>query len=159
MRNAILGAEHTSNVAARLGAYKKRGDLSFTEAVQICFRKYADFAGRARRPEYWWWVLFVFLVDLVVNALGGFQPILVLLGRGESGESTAWSVLAAIVSLLLLLPGLAVFVRRLHDTGRSGWWWLIVLVPLVGAIVLIVFLAQEGDPGPNQYGPSPTPAG
>jgi uncharacterized membrane protein YhaH (DUF805 family) len=130
--------------------------VSFTEAVQTCLRKYADFSGRARRSEYWWWVLFVFLVDLIVNAVGGFQPILIVLGRGPSGESTSWSVLAAIVSVALLLPGLAVFTRRLHDTGRSGWWWLIVLVPLVGAIILIVFLAQKGNAGANQYGPSPT---
>lgn len=129
--------------------------MTFTEAVQTCFLKYADFTGRARRSEYWWWALFVFLVDLVVNAIGGFQPILIILGRGQSGESTLWSVLAGIVSLALLLPGLAVFVRRLHDTGRSGWWWLIALVPLVGAIILIVFLVQEGNPAHNQYGSSP----
>lgn len=129
--------------------------MTFTEAVQTCFLRYADFTGRARRSEYWWWALFVFLVDLVVNAIGGFQPILIILGRGQSGESTLWSVLAGIVSLALLLPGLAVFVRRLHDTGRSGWWWLIALVPLVGAIILIVFLVQEGNPAHNQYGSSP----
>lgn len=130
--------------------------MTFTEAVQTCFRKYAVFAGRARRSEYWWWALFVFLVDLVVNVLGGFQPILIILGRGESGESTMWTLLAGAVSLVLLLPGLAVFVRRLHDTGRSGWWWLIVLIPLVGAIILLVFLVQRGNAGSNQYGPSPT---
>lgn len=129
--------------------------MTFTEAIQTCFRKYVDFGGRARRSEYWWWALFVFLVDLVVNALGGFQPILIVLGRGESGESAVWTFLAAAVSLVLFLPGLAVFVRRLHDTGRSGWWWLIVLVPLVGLIVLFVFLVQEGNPDSNQYGPSP----
>lgn len=132
--------------------------MTFAEAVQTCLRKYVDFGGRARRSEYWWWALFVFLVDLVVNALGGFQPILIVLGRGQSGESAVWSVLAAVVTLVLLPPGLAVFVRRLHDTGRSGWWWLIVLVPIVGMIILIVFLVRQGSPGSNQYGPSPTHA-
>ena len=111
------------------------------------------FSGRARRSEYWWWALFAFVVDLVVNAIGGFQPILVVLGRGPSGESTVWSLLAAAVTLALLLPGLAVFVRRLHDNGRSGWWWLIALVPLVGFIVLLVFLVQKGSPESNMYGP------
>lgn len=130
--------------------------MTFTEAVVTCFRKYVDFSGRARRSEFWWWALFVFLVDLIVNAIGGFQPILIILGRGPSGESTVWSVIAGIVSLVLLLPGLAVFVRRLHDTDRSGWWWLIGLIPLVGAIILIVFLAQEGQPAANRYGPPTT---
>lgn len=132
--------------------------MTFTEAVETCFQQYAVFRGRARRSEYWWWALFAFLVDLVVNALGGFQPVLVLLGQGRSGESPLWSVLAATVSLVLLLPSLAVFVRRLHDTGRSGWWWLIGLVPVVGWVVLLVFLVQMGSPDSNQYGPSPASA-
>lgn len=132
--------------------------MTFTEAVQTCFQKYIEFGGRARRSEYWWWALFVFLVDLVLNAFGGFQPLLIVLGREQSGESAVWSVLTAVVTLVLLLPGLAVFVRRLHDTGRSGWWWLVVLVPIVGVIILIVFLVQEGAAGSNQYGPSPTHA-
>ena len=129
--------------------------MTFSEAIQVCFKKYAVFSGRARRSEYWWWALFVFVVDLVVNALGGFQPILIVMGRGPSGESTVWSFLAAAVTLVLLVPGLAVLFRRLHDTGHSGWWLFIVLVPIVGLIVLLVFLVREGSPDTNQYGPSP----
>ncbi len=132
--------------------------MTLSEAVETCFRKYAVFKGRARRSEYWWWALFAFLADTFVNALAGFQPVLVILGRGESGEAPVLSVLAAVVTVVLFLPGLAVLVRRLHDTGRSGWLALIVLIPLIGLIILIVFLVQEGTPESNEYGPSPIAA-
>ena len=107
--------------------------MSFPEAVQtVLTKKYADFSGRARRSEFWWFALF--------NAIG--SPILGL-----------------IVSLALLLPGLAVAARRLHDTGRSGWWLLLIFVIVIGWIVLLVFYVTEGQPGDNQYGPSPKELG
>lgn len=104
----------------------------------VVFERYAVFEGRAGRAEYWWFFLANFLIGLVIQILAGVSDALV--------------ILSVIYSLALLIPGLAVAVRRLHDTNKSGWWLLIALVPLVGIIVLIVFLATDGDPGANQYG-------
>lgn len=98
--------------------------MTFQESIKVCFSKYADFTGRASRSEYWWFVLFLMLVSV---ALSYVSP-------------TA----SALFSIGTLLPAIAAATRRLHDTNRSGWWQLIVLVPLVGTIILIVFLAQEG---------------
>ena len=114
--------------------------MDFTTAITTCFHKYVDFTARAIRSEYWYWVLFVVLVQIVAN-------IIDMIIFGNSG------IISAILSLALLLPGLAVAVRRLHDTDRSGWWILIALVPLVGAIILIVFMCQRGTVGPNRFGP------
>jgi uncharacterized membrane protein YhaH (DUF805 family) len=110
-------------------------------------RQYVDFEGRARRTEYWMFVLFSVIISIVLNVLDN------LLGLAFIPGSAGW--LSLLYSLAVLLPGLGVSVRRLHDTGRTGWWVLIALVPLAGAIVLIVFAALEGDRGPNAYGPDP----
>jgi len=115
--------------------------MSFGNSIATCFRKYAEFKGRASRAEYWWFVLFAILAyiaaGIVATALENAAPtVLLLLG--------------------LLLPSLSVAVRRLHDTGRPGWWYLIAFVPF-GSIVLIVFLAQPGEANANQYGPAPGP--
>ncbi|MFG1872552.1 DUF805 domain-containing protein [Micromonospora arborensis] len=122
--------------------------MSFVAAVKSVLSKYVGFTGRARRSEYWWFVLFTVLLGIVAaildNALG--------LNFVEGSSS---GVIGLIVSLVLLLPGLAVAVRRLHDTDRTGWWVLIALVPIVGAIVLIVFFVLDGTPGANRFGPSP----
>jgi len=104
-------------------------------------KKYAVFSGRARRKEYWMFVLFNLIITLV----------LALIERLVSGPG----ILANLYSLAMLIPGLAVAVRRLHDTNRSGWWILIGLVPIVGVIILIVFQAEDSQPGDNQYGPNP----
>lgn len=114
--------------------------MSFPDAVRTALSKYATFSGRARRSEYWWFTLFtvtVYIATSIIDAVIG-KDIVTLLAY-----------------LALLLPGLAVTVRRLHDTSRSGWWILIGIVPLVGAIVLIVFQVQDSHPGTNAYGPSP----
>ncbi|MDJ0708672.1 MAG: DUF805 domain-containing protein [Leptolyngbyaceae cyanobacterium MO_188.B28] len=100
-------------------------------------RKYAVFGGRARRKEYWYFVLFNFIVALV---LGVVDNVL-----GTNG------LLGFVYMLGVFIPGLAVAIRRLHDTGRSGWWLLIGFVPIIGFIVLIVFLASGTEPGKNQY--------
>ena len=100
--------------------------------------RYAQFEGRSGRAEYWWFVLANFLISIVLNGLGRAM--------------TLFAIVGFFVSLALIIPGLAVAVRRLHDTDRSGWWLLIVLVPLVGWIILIVFLATDSTPGPNDYG-------
>lgn len=111
--------------------------------------QYVGFGGRARRAEYWWFFLFSLLVGIVTSILDS------VLGTDFEGSSTSGGVLNLIASLALLLPSLAVAVRRLHDTDRTGWWLLIGLIPLVGAIVLLVFFVQDGTPGPNRFGPSP----
>jgi uncharacterized membrane protein YhaH (DUF805 family) len=131
--------------------------MSFAESVKTVFSKYATFSGRARRAEFWWFALFAAVVNLVLSilgaALGGATPDPV---TGEtSGAGLAVGILALVVGLALVLPTLAVTVRRLHDTDRSGWWWFIGLVPFVGAIVLLVFELLPGTPGPNRFGPDP----
>ena len=107
-------------------------------------RKYAEFSGRARRKEYWMFALVNFLIGLVLGSVG-------LLGHGLG--ALTWIYTAAV-----FIPSFAVGFRRLHDTGRSGWWTLIVLVPLVGTIVYLVFLCLDSAPGDNQYGPNPKTA-
>ena len=98
--------------------------MTFQESIRVCFKKYADFTGRAGRPEYWWFILFIIVAGLVASMIS--------------------DVLGAVFSLATLLPSIAAAARRLHDTNRSGWWLLIGLVPVIGLIVLIVLLAQEG---------------
>ena len=110
-----------------------------------CFRKYADFSGRARRTEYWMFVLFNIIVSLVLAAVDN------LLGLKVSDAG----ILSTIYSLLVLVPSIAVSIRRLHDTGRTGWLLLLAFIPCIGAIILIVFYAQDSQPGENQYGPNP----
>ena len=107
-------------------------------------KKYAVFSGRSRRSEYWYFALFNVIIAIV----------LMLIDRAAG----TYPALYAIYVLAVLIPGLAVSIRRLHDTNRSGWWLLIDLIPLVGAIILIVFLAQDSDAGDNQYGPNPKTA-
>jgi uncharacterized membrane protein YhaH (DUF805 family) len=105
----------------------------------VVLQRYAQFVGRAGRAEFWWFFLASFIVSAVLNIFGRVTVVFV--------------VLSAIYSLAVLIPSIAVGIRRLHDTGRSGWWLLIGLIPLVGFIVLIVFWASQPNPGPNQYGP------
>lgn len=104
-------------------------------------RKYAVFTGRARRQEYWMFVLISFIITVVLMVLGRLVGLM--------------DVLANLYSLAVLLPSLAVGARRLHDTGRTGWWLLIGLIPIVGWIVLIVFFVQDSQPGDNPYGANP----
>ncbi len=113
-------------------------------------KKYAVFSGRARRKEYWMFTLFSTIIALV---LGFIEDIV----RGIVGiaPETNQSILVGIYTLAVLIPSIAVSVRRLHDTGRSGWWVLISLVPLIGVIVLIVFTVQDSQQEDNQYGPNP----
>jgi uncharacterized membrane protein YhaH (DUF805 family) len=104
-------------------------------------KKYAVFDGRARRTEYWMFVLFSVIIAIVLGVVEGIV--------GGPG------VLGALYGLAVLVPSLAVGARRLHDTNRSGWWLLIGLVPVIGVIVLLVFMVADSQPGSNQYGPNP----
>ena len=101
-------------------------------------KKYAVFNGRARRKEYWYFVLFNFIINIVLS--------------GIDSMTTGMGLLPGIYTLAVLIPSIAVLVRRLHDTDRSGWWVLIGLIPIIGWIVLLIFVVQDGKPGKNQYG-------
>jgi uncharacterized membrane protein YhaH (DUF805 family) len=122
--------------------------MGFAQAVQTCLQKYVGFSGRARRSEYWWFALFGLIVSIVAGILDG--------AFGLMSDANV-GVIGAIASLALLLPSIAVAIRRLHDTSRSGWWILIGLIPIVGWIILIVFYVQDSN-ADNKYGPSPTAA-
>ena len=122
---------------------KSQGDgiaRTFGGSISMCFSKYVDFQGRAPRAEYWWFALFTVLVNVVFSILAR------VLG------SEAIELLGGLVSIALFLPTLAVGVRRLHDTDRSGWWLLLELVPLVGWIFLLVWFCSRGTRGDNRFG-------
>lgn len=107
-------------------------------------KQYADFSGRARRKEYWMFALISLIIAVILGIIES------LLGLS--------SVLGTLYALAVLIPSIAVTVRRLHDTGRTGWWALIGLVPVVGMLVLLVFMALDGDAGSNEHGPNPKSA-
>lgn len=107
--------------------------MGFFKAIGSGFGNYTNFSGRARRSEFWWWTLFAFLMGIL----------------------TVIPILGWLIALAMLLPNLAMQVRRLHDTGHSGWWWFIGLIPIIGFIVLLIFYVTDSKPGPNQWGPNP----
>src|SRR4051812_18383749 len=114
--------------------------VGLAEAVQTVLGKYADFSGRARRSEYWYWTLALLIAYVVLFILAAIaKPFLFLL---------------IVFYLAILVPSIAVGARRLHDTDRSGWWLLLGIVPF-GGLVLLVFFCMEGTPGPNSHGADP----
>ena len=133
------------------------GALSFSEAIKTCFQKFAEFRGRASRPEFWWFALLYYIV-----IFAPIVPLIAVVSVGDQPWDEADLGVAGVVfgivfwgaALALTIPHLAVGTRRLHDTGKPAWWWFITLVPF-GSIILIVFWASEGDKGSNQYGPPP----
>ena len=120
--------------------------MGFVEAIQSGFRNYVGFSGRAARSEYWYWALFYFIVGIVANVLD-FS-----MGGGGGGVG----VFSIIVGLVFLLPSLAMAFRRIHDRDKSAWFLLLGLIPLVGAIILIVWFCSEGNgrPEPVRAGPA-----
>ncbi len=117
--------------------------MGIQEAVTTCFANYANFQGRAMRPEYWWWALFVLVVVVILMILGN-----VVFGA----DSAAGGVLVVLFALATVLPGLSVTVRRLHDTDHSGWWIFIQLVPVIGGLWFLYLMVIAGTPGPNRFG-------
>lgn len=113
----------------------------------LALRRYAQFAGRSQRAEYWYFVLFYMVIYVVLRIIDG--------SIGAFGSQRSIGVLTAIFVLATFIPSWAVCVRRLHDTNRSGWWILISLVPFVGWIVLLIFTVQDGTPGDNRFGADP----
>lgn len=138
-----MGANYAQNVKPR---------LSMREAVANVFKNYANFKGRARRSEYWWFLVFNSLVSIFLNCI--IQPI-----ANSNPDSMFLLGLALILYLAylggMIIPAWAVTVRRLHDIGKSGWWWLIAFIPIVGSLVLLVWSCQDSDVCENKYGPSP----
>ena len=111
--------------------------------IECITTKYADFSGRARRQEYWMFALFYVLLYIIISFVVSAFP-----------ESVASLVLLAFV-LGLFIPCLSALVRRLHDTGRSGWWVLLQIIPVIGPIVIFIFCVLDGEPTDNEYGPNP----
>ena len=122
--------------------------MGMMDYVKKCFQNYANFSGRARRAEYWYFCLFNTIISVVLSGLGR-------LAGGEGFIATALTGIASLYSLATLVPGLAVAWRRLHDIGKSGAYWFFILIPLAGPIILLVWLAKAGDAGDNAYGPDP----
>jgi uncharacterized membrane protein YhaH (DUF805 family) len=116
--------------------------MGFSQAITSGFSKYVTFSGRASRSEYWYWVLFVIVAEIVTSIVDfviGYQVTTTLFG------------------LAVILPGLAVAFRRLHDLDRSAWWFLIAFIPIIGWIVLIIWYCARGTVGQNRFGPDPLP--
>lgn len=138
-----MGANYAQNVKPR---------LSMGEAVASVFKNYANFKGRARRSEYWWFLVFNSLVVIFLNLI--VQPIAA--SNPESMFMLGLVLLLYLAYLVgMIIPCWAVTVRRLHDIGKSGWWWFLALIPIVGGLVLLVWSCQDSDVCENKYGPSP----
>ena len=124
-----------STLKERFNTSDDHTDATYHQAIVTCFKKFADFKSRARRSEFWYFELFCVLISILLSLFS--------------------EELATIAMLITLIPNIAVSVRRLHDIDRSGWWMLIVFVPIIGIGLLLFWAAQEGNSQFNQYGPSP----
>jgi uncharacterized membrane protein YhaH (DUF805 family) len=123
--------------------------MTFGQSIQTCLSKYVTWKGRASRSEFWYFYLFT-----ILSYIGGLI-VVEIAALLSSMLGTLFALVYAVGMLALFLPYLSVLVRRLHDTNRSGWWYWIVLVPLLGVILLIVFFCTKGTDGENRYGPDP----
>ena len=122
--------------------------MSFKESIVNVFQNYANFSGRARRSEYWYFTLFIFLVSAVLSGLNAAV-------FGTDAQMTIFTIIQSLFSLATLIPSIAVTVRRLHDIGKSGWFYFLILIPVVGSIILLVWECKDSEPGTNVYGPNP----
>ncbi|MCI2395415.1 DUF805 domain-containing protein [Aliiroseovarius sediminis] len=129
--------------------------MSFMESIRTCFSKYVTFQGRAQRSEFWYFVLFVFVGQLLLGVVDSVLFGTVTTYEGGFEAQTNTPILSGLFGLVTLLPGISVVVRRLHDTDRSGWWYWMFLIPLIGFIILIVWFASKGTHGPNRFGDDP----
>jgi uncharacterized membrane protein YhaH (DUF805 family) len=125
--------------------------MGIWEAARSAFGQYGSFAGRARRAEFWWFMLFVSLVSLGADILDAaiFRPL---------AWNSAAGPIAGLWALATALPSISVSVRRLHDLDRSGWWWWLWFVPVIGFILLIIWFASRGTDGPSRFGADPLTA-
>ena len=120
--------------------------MGFIEATEVCFSKYFNFSGRARRSEYWFFYLFTIISSLALGFVEGLIGIF---------PNTDQAIIANIFSLLVLIPSIAVGARRLHDTNRSGWWLLLSFAIIIGWIVLLIWYCKDSDEGDNRFGSNP----
>ena len=117
--------------------------VTFKEAVVSAIQQnYCNFSGRASRSEYWWYALFTFILGIVISIIFCWNQ-------------NVLNIVSGLVNLALLLPGLGLCVRRLHDIGKCGWWVLIAFLPIIGLILLIVWFCKDSQMEPNEYGPVP----
>jgi uncharacterized membrane protein YhaH (DUF805 family) len=114
--------------------------MGFGQAISAGFSNYVNFSSRACRSEYWYWVLFIVLADIVAGIID------YVLGM---------EIVSSLFGLVTLLPGIAVSIRRLHDLDRTGWWILLGLIPIIGWIILLIWYISKGTDGPNRFGPDP----
>jgi uncharacterized membrane protein YhaH (DUF805 family) len=114
---------------------------------KVVFENYANFSGRARRSEYWYFALVSTIISIALSVTDYLA--------GLTFENSTSGPIGFVYSLLVLIPCLALTVRRLHDVGKSGWFFFIALIPVIGAIWLLILFCTEGDGGSNQYGPDP----
>jgi uncharacterized membrane protein YhaH (DUF805 family) len=117
--------------------------MSFSDAIKSFFANYANFSGRARRSEYWFASLFAFIVNL---------PLVVLSSIADQGQVGIFTLMQLGWTVAIIVPSLAVASRRLHDTGKSFGYYFLILIPLVGAILVLIELLKDSAPGPNKYG-------
>ncbi len=120
------------------------------EFKYVVLKKYAEFNGRAGRREFWMFVLISFIISIALSIVDSALGTKI---AGSYGSNTG--VLGSLYSLAILVPSVAVNIRRLHDTNHSGWWWFLWLIPIVGWIIMIVWLATDSMLEDNQYGPNP----
>ena len=125
--------------------------MSFTGSIGTCFSKYGVANGRASRSEYWWFSLFIFIISFVTSFADAFLFTDLVLEDGISPINI-------VASLATLIPAIAVYIRRLHDVNRSGWWMFIILT-IVGIIPLVIWLCSKGTDGPNDFGDDPLQEG
>jgi uncharacterized membrane protein YhaH (DUF805 family) len=122
--------------------YEEPPRVGLVEAIKMGFKGYVVWNARSTRPEFWWWVLFVVIVAIVALILDS-----VIFGT----ETGGFGPIYLIAALVLLLPNISLIVRRLHDTDRTGWWYWIALIPIVGGIVLLVFMLLSSTQGPTRW--------
>ena len=144
--------------------------MGFTEAIKHVFSNYATFQGRASRSEFWWFYLFMIIANAIIsipytiglatsaNTMTVNEATGQVTSGGLSGLTIFGLALLVIWGLATIIPILAVTVRRLHDTDRSGWWWWLNFLCCIGGIILIIFYVQPSTPGPNRFGEGPATA-
>lgn len=129
--------------------------MNLMQSISTCFGKYITFSGRAQRSEFWWFVLFLIIANIITGAIDSaiFETSTMMISGVEFSYTAGY--IGLIFSLAVFLPTWAVEVRRLHDIDKSGWWLLLAFIPLIGALILLYWFIGKGTEGENKYGPDP----
>ncbi len=153
--NETTGKSH--NKVNSMYSQNVKPSMSLGESLTSVFNKYATFSGRARRSEYWWFAICYFVLQLIINIVSLGMIAGAIFGEMSYYDSTfsMFQTVSMILGLGLFLPSLAVTVRRLHDIGKSGWNILWAAIPLIGSIIVLVWMCQDSDVVANKYGESP----